>query len=340
MNDHTLSKLNSCVLVSESEQSLKSTDDYKAVLDLELKCRPPLVQYLEKFAMPAPGDWPTWYFVKKIIAHSDNTSPLNSILPEQGAFHVILNATDDAVVLFHFFFTELYQHLFGKELPTTPKPYQTSLITTAAFLGWLLIREIVLETFKLCKDVEFVMILHLLDEILPLLFYHYTVVFRSGDFENYLTIMHRFLILYICWQRRHYDKSTLSMLCDTQHQKEFFPEYYSTKQHWLTVFTEKKVEIWHSKLRSNISPSDPPTVITQRAKIISGIQHETSFQHHFVPEYQRGSSEKDHTFLAGKSAEFLIAKFQCIASNLNKIKQVSLLSKLTMLNEHSTIFHY
>ena len=136
--------------------------------------------------------------------------------------------------------------------------------------------------------------------------------------------MHRFLIPYICWQRRHYDKSTLSMLCDTQHQKEFFPEYYSTKQHWLTVFTENKVEVWHSKLRSNISPSDPPTVITQRAKVISGVQHESSFQHHFVPEYKRGSSEKDHTFLAGKSAEFLIQKFQCIASNFNKIKQVSL----------------
>ena len=101
------------------------------------------------------------------------------------------------------------------------------------------------------------------------------------------------------------------MLCDTQHQKEFFPEYYSTKQNWLTVFTEKKVEIWHSKLRSNISPSDPPNVITQRAKVISD-----AFQHHFAPEYQRGSSEKDHTLLAGKAAEFLIHKFQCVAKNV------------------------
>ena len=102
--------------------------------------------------------------------------------------------------------------------------------------------------FQLCKDVEFVMMLHLLDEILPL-FYHYTVIFRSGKLDNYLTVMQRFAILFICWQRRHYDKSTLSMLCDIRHQKESFPEYYTTKRDWLTVFTETKVELWHSKLR-------------------------------------------------------------------------------------------
>lgn len=124
-------------------------------------------------------------------------------------------------------------------------------------------------------------------------------------------------------ERRHYDKSTLSMLCDTQHHKEFFQVYYSTKKSWLSVFTEKKVEVWHSMLRSNISPSDPTHVITQRAKVVSDTAHESSFQHHFVPEYQRGCSEKDHTLLAGTTAEFLIKKFQCIATNSNKIKHVS-----------------
>ena len=287
LNDKALSKLNSCVLVSESEQELKSTDSYKAVLDLVFKCCPQLVPYLEKFVMPCPGDWPTWFCFKKLIAHSDSNSPLNSLMPEQGPLHVILNATDDAVVLFHFFFTELYEHLFRKELPTKPKPFQVSTVTTAAYLGWLLIREAILKKFKLCKDVEVVIMLYLLDEILPLLFYHYTVVFRSGNFKSYLTIMHRFLILFICWQRRHYDKSTLSMLCDTQHQKELFPEYYATKQGVLTVFTEKKVEIWYSKLRSNIPPSDSPEVISQRAKVINGVTHKSSFQHNVAPVYER-----------------------------------------------------
>ena len=77
----------------------------------------------EMFVIPYPGDQPTWFFVKKIIAHSDNTSPLKSLIPEQGAFYVILNATEDAVPLFRFFSTELYQYLFRKELPVTPKRF-------------------------------------------------------------------------------------------------------------------------------------------------------------------------------------------------------------------------
>ena len=317
MNKKALSKLNSCVLVSESETSLKSADDYKAVLNLEFECCPQLIAYLNTFVIPCPGDWPTWYFVKKLIAHSDEHSALNSIIPEQGPFHVILNDTEDNVILFHFFFNELYGHLIRKELPIKPKPFQVSIVTTAAFLGWLLIREMVQKKFKLCKDVEYVMMLHLLDEFLPLIFYHYNVVFRGGDFNYYITIMQRFLILFICWERRHYDKSTLSMLCDTQHQKDFFPEHYRTKESWLQVFTEKKVEIWHSKLGSNISTSDPAEVITQKAKVVSCATEERSFHHHFFPDYQRGCSEKDHTLLAGEAAQFLIQKFQVISTNVN-----------------------
>ena len=118
LNGQSLSQLNSCVLVTESEQDLKSADDYKAVIDLESKCCPKLTQYLQTFVMPSPGD-----FVKKLIAESEDSSPLNSMIPEQGAFHVILNATEDAVLLFHFFFTELYKHLFRKDLPANPKPF-------------------------------------------------------------------------------------------------------------------------------------------------------------------------------------------------------------------------
>ena len=108
------------------------------------------------------------------------------------------------------------------------------------------------------------------------------------------------------------------MLCDTQHQKDHFPECYRTKESWLQVFTEKKVEVWHSKQHSNISPSDPAEVITQKAKVVSC----ATFHHHFVPDYQRGHSEKDHTLLAGETAQYLIQKFQVISTNLNKIKQV------------------
>jgi len=59
-----------------------------------LNCCPELRQYLDKFVIPASGDWPTWFYKKKLIAQEMNqNSPLLSFIPEQGPFHVFLNLT-------------------------------------------------------------------------------------------------------------------------------------------------------------------------------------------------------------------------------------------------------
>ena len=48
-----------------------------------------------------------------------------------------------------------------------------------------MIREKVLTKFGMCKDLEFVCILHILDEVIPLVFFHYAVMFRSGTLDMY-----------------------------------------------------------------------------------------------------------------------------------------------------------
>ena len=62
----------------------------------------------------------------------------------------------------------------------------------------------------------------------------------------YSETMFRFLVLFIVWDRTHYDKSTLSMLRDLIHQKLNFKKYYEMKERFMTLITEVKVEIWHS----------------------------------------------------------------------------------------------
>ncbi|XP_020612657.1 uncharacterized protein LOC110051025, partial [Orbicella faveolata] len=120
----------------------------------------------------------------------------------------------------------------------------------------------------------------------------------------------------------HHDKSTLSSLSDTVHQKLNNDKYFSMKQHMLAAITEKKVEIWHSLLRDSIEWDYTAPQIRLNAQLLSvnKIQHE--FCHHFVPEYQRGTGERDHTLLARRSAEFIIEKLQLIAKNLVSPKQV------------------
>ena len=298
-------------------------DDYSSALAHEQQCSPAYGVYLNSFLVPSPGDWPSWYYVKKLIVSAPEQSPLLSLIPEQGPFHVTLNAHETAVEMHRFFFAELHKHLFDSTIPERPKPDRIAVLVTAAFLGWLILRSRVLNLFKLCKDLEFVCLLHLFEEVLPLLFFHYPVVFRSSNLENYLNIMRRFAVLFTCWRRRHYDKSTLSLLSDTAHQKVNNKNYYEMKQQTLAAITEKKIEIWHSLLRDSIARHYNAEQIRQHAKLLSVNKMQQEFRQHFVPEYQRGSCERDQTLIAGRSAEFILQKLQQVVENLHRPKQVS-----------------
>lgn len=148
---------------------------------------PQLTEYLKHYLAPIPGDWPTWFYIKKIIAQTTSEDdPILSLIPEQEPFHASLNLQEQAVIQYHFLFNELHQHLYSKPLPEKPKPALCFLLLSSLLLGWLMIRERIIHKFSFCKDHEYVLMLFLLDEILPLGFFQYSTVFRSGNFENYL----------------------------------------------------------------------------------------------------------------------------------------------------------
>lgn len=225
------------MLIDEFQQDLKSMENYKTALDHVLNKYPELQQYSRKFVLPLPADWPGWYYPKKLIASGWN--PNISIIPEQGPFHVCLNAYEDVVLNFKFFFDKLYSNVFGGILAAKPKPFRTSLCVTAALVGWQLIRSQVLGKFASCKQHEFATILHLLEHVVPLVFYQYNI-FRSGNLRLYEMVMAELAIVFICWRRRHYDKSTLSFLSDCAYQCKHLPEYWSKKASILKLITEKK----------------------------------------------------------------------------------------------------
>ena len=153
--------------------------------------------------LPLPADWPGWYYPKKLIASGWN--PSIGIIPEQGSFHMCLNAYEDVVSNFKFFFDKLFSSVFGGTLASKQKPFKTSLCVTAALVGWQLVRGNVLEKFANCNQHEFVTILHLLEHVVPLIFYQYNI-FRSGNLKLYETVMAQLAIIFISWRRKHYDK--------------------------------------------------------------------------------------------------------------------------------------
>ncbi|KAK3728214.1 hypothetical protein QZH41_002622 [Actinostola sp. cb2023] len=56
--------------------------------------------------------------------------------------------------------------------------------------------------------------------------------------------------------RHHYNKASLSWISDCAYQRDNFPTYYNAKDALCSVITEKKIEIFHSKLRSRITKND------------------------------------------------------------------------------------
>lgn len=154
-------------------------------------------------------------------------------------------------MLFRPFFAKLYGVLFGvtKKMPKRPKSEKIAVLISAAFGGWTIVQQMVKNQFANCKDPQYLLILHLLDDVIPLVFYYYIVDFRGGDFENWFNTMFRVLIQFILYRRKNYDKATLCHISDIIFHQTNKPSLVHALLNHLNIFTEKKVEVFHSKLR-------------------------------------------------------------------------------------------
>lgn len=185
-------------------------------------------------------------------------------------------------------------------MPAKPKPDKVALCITLAFAGWLKVRDHIINAFGQCKDVEYVCLHHLFDELVPLNFYHYPVVVRGGNFQYLQESMKRLSLMFIAMDRHHYNKATLSWISDVKHQQESFPEYLQARQDLCSVITEKKVEIFHSKIRSRITRNDKAPRIQETARLLARTNFEDNFfEQDYANGYQRGISNQNLLLLTG-----------------------------------------
>ncbi|XP_070574410.1 uncharacterized protein [Ptychodera flava] len=306
-----LHTLNTTVLVDEIEQPLKRKQDllklWMMLLDI-----PQLKTYTSKQAILAPGDWPVWYFGKKIIASfSDNDisipTEILSFVPTVGQFHITLNASRDIVISARFFFQLLCNGVFDKRfiLAKSPKPYKVSLCIYLAFSGWIRIRRYVISKLTMCKSVEVQFMLYLLDELIPLVYFHYPVFVQGKDRNMLLKVLKRLEIYFIISNRHHYNKSLLSLLSDDLYHSSHLPGYNHLTQNHQHIITEKKVELFHSSLRHHIQPHDDGITIQRQAHMLHHTKHNTLIRD-FLQHHNHGKDDHDLTLLAGRSAETLL----------------------------------
>ena len=94
-----LATLETCTLLDVFEQDLKSKENYRDAILYLFEMYPALEEYAKCYYLPLPADWPGFYYAKKLIAQ-EKEKRIATITPEQGQFHVYLNAVEDVVLMF------------------------------------------------------------------------------------------------------------------------------------------------------------------------------------------------------------------------------------------------
>lgn len=117
-------------------------------------------------------------------------------------------------------------------------------------------------------------------------------------------------IMFITMVRHHYNKATLSWIGDCNHQQDQFPGYYNTKTALCSVITEKKVEVFHSKLRSRIRKTDNGDKTQETARLLTRSNcQDQGFEQTYVPVYKRGYSDIDLLVSTGNQINNLCIGF-------------------------------
>ena len=196
-NVRELRKMANCRIVDELELPLKSFNCFLEAANHAVSLG--LDKYLNQFVYPQPGDWPAQFFMRQIEFNLPEHAPncLKNIVPFLGPLHIQLNARECVCLLNIHFLKRAYSSIFGgrKCLANKPKPWKISLIEELLYGGWSLIRSHVITVFSNCKDVQYLTLLNLLDNYLPLVLSVYAVIFKTRKTDLYVSSLLRSWLL-------------------------------------------------------------------------------------------------------------------------------------------------
>ncbi len=173
-------------LIGFQKKSLHSMNDYIEALQMILNINKD-TGYLYNYVASLVADWPGQLFVRKAITNLHKTDSqysipagINSFIPILGPLHVSLNSREHVLIIYYTFFQKLFHSVFGKRkvLAKKPKPWRINLLLDLAYNGWCKIRNIIITKFgNTCKDIEYCMIIDLLDNIIPTTLDVYSILF-------------------------------------------------------------------------------------------------------------------------------------------------------------------
>eukprot|EP00112_Aurelia_sp_Birch-Aquarium-sp1_P024080 Seg745.7 transcript_id=Seg745.7/GoldUCD/mRNA.D3Y31 product="hypothetical protein" protein_id=Seg745.7/GoldUCD/D3Y31 len=180
--------------------------------------------------------------------------------------------------------------------------------------GWTLVRDQVIVAFARCKDVQYLILLNILDNYLPAVLSVYSIIFKSGNTRQYDDVLLRLWVMFFSYKRHHYNKAPLVWLSNFLFwQNQNHPLFHALMQH-LNAFDEYPVENFHSVLRAQTNESDSGKLLRQKARSLDGNKASAScFASVFEPP-------RKFTFKRDKLEDLKLSAAQFICSTLAKIK--------------------
>jgi len=314
---------------------LHSTKDYIESANILFKVFEKIEQqdYLNNFVIPTICDWPGQVNLRRAITlrlnkkdKSGIPSQILSLIPMIGPLHISLNSRETLFQIYHFFFEMLYHNLFGekKVLAQKPKPRLINLILNLTFYGWKNIRSLIINRGGNIKDIEYLMMIDLLDNSLPLTLDIYAKLFRCEFYEGYLESVVKIWVLFQRLQRHNYNKVPLIFLSDVFYWTSNNHPIIEILKNNLPIFNDYFVENFHSSIRNQTAESNSIQQIIQKAKIIDAERtNNLSFKEAFVNSRNPTISHTKLDYLEKKTSLFLLSLFNDIYHNMGNTQQIN-----------------
>ena len=316
--------MNETRIVQLRQKNLHSLDDYVDVL-LSISRIESISRYLVNNIIPVSADWPGQLFIRKAITKIRNQSSNNNIIrnfiPLIGPLHVSLNSREQVVLIHWKFFNKMYRSLFGKKkvLAEKPKPWRINFLLDLSNRGWKKISHVILNKFpRNCKDIEYRIMIDLLDNLIPSTLDIYAVLFRSGSFNEYLETLFRIWTFALKWKRKNYNKAPLAFLSDYFYWKENSHPFSESIEKYLVNFNVYYVENIHSQIRANTTSLDSADTIVNEAYVLD--LHDQTKINSFKNYHKYPYTEPVLNELTNRISIFLLDHFRLIYLNLEKNK--------------------
>ena len=157
--------------------------------------------------------------------------------------------------------------------------------------------------FSQVKDVQYGILITLLDNYIRLTLCSYSVLFKLNRFDEYYCAIFRQWIMFYCFHRKNYNKAPLVWLSNILFWKSGCSEIYNLFADYLIVFEYFVEQIVHSVARKSTSATDSVEQLRQKLfSIFAAGERLANFQAAFTPARNYVFTRRQLSYLYSSAA--------------------------------------